>query len=100
MQRAFHALARFFGIEAYEAAGGAVLRDLFRKSGRPLERELDLVPVEPMREHRFEDGTSLAMPSGSRADQLTAVEEALGPEAGQSWVDGMWQSLQKAGAAP
>ena len=40
----------------------AVLRDLFRKSGRPLERELDLVPVEPMREHRFEDGSALAAP--------------------------------------
>ncbi len=37
----------------------AVLRDLFRKSGRPLERELELVPVEPMREHRFEDGSSV-----------------------------------------
>ncbi|MGZ4461062.1 MAG: FAD-dependent oxidoreductase, partial [Nocardioidaceae bacterium] len=29
----------------------AVVRDLFRKSGRPLERELELVPLEPMREH-------------------------------------------------
>src|SRR3546814_20941783 len=35
----------------------AVLRDLFRKSGRPLERELELVPLDPVREHRFEDGS-------------------------------------------
>jgi phytoene dehydrogenase-like protein len=57
----------------------AVLRDLFRKSGRPLERELELVPVDPMREHRFSDGSVLPLPSGSRAAQLTAVDEALGP---------------------
>ncbi len=65
----------------------AVLRDLFRKSGRPLERELDLVPVEPMREHRFDDGTVLAMPSGSRSAQLEAVEDALGGGLGRQWVD-------------
>src|SRR3954466_8512401 len=51
----------------------AVLRDLFRKSGRALGRELGAVPVEPMREHRFTDGTRVSMPSGSRAAQLDAV---------------------------
>ena len=65
----------------------AVVRDLFRKSGRPLERELELVPVEPMREHRFTDGTVLAMPSGSRSAQLDAVDDALGAGLGQQWVD-------------
>ena len=65
----------------------AVLRDLFRKSGRPLEKELDLVPVDPLREHRFLDGTRLALPSGSRAAQLAAVDEALGSGLGQQWVD-------------
>ena len=44
-----------------------MLRDLFRKSGRPLERELDLVPLDIVREHRFEDGSVLALPAGSRA---------------------------------
>src|SRR4029453_14241718 len=34
----------------------AVIRDLFRKSGRPVERELDLVQLDVIREHRFEDG--------------------------------------------
>ena len=33
----------------------AVIRDFFRKSGRPAEKEIDLVPVEPARQHRFED---------------------------------------------
>lgn len=65
----------------------AVVRDLFRKSGRPLDRELDLVPVDPMREHRFEDGTVLAMPSGSRSAQLEAVDASLGAGLGQRWVD-------------
>ena len=65
----------------------AVLRDLFRKSGRPLERELELVPVDPMREHRFEDGSRLSLPSGSRAAQLAAVDEQLGPGRGRQWVD-------------
>jgi phytoene dehydrogenase-like protein len=65
----------------------AVIRDLFRKSGRPLERELELVAVEPMREHRFEDNTVLAMPWGSRAAQLDAVEGAFGAGTGQQWVD-------------
>jgi phytoene dehydrogenase-like protein len=65
----------------------AVVRDLFRKSGRPLDRELELVPVDPMREHRFTDGTVLAMPSGSRSAQLEAVDRALGTGRGQQWVD-------------
>ena len=33
----------------------AVMRDLFRKSGRALEKEVELVPVEPIRQHRFPD---------------------------------------------
>src|SRR4051812_41243962 len=65
----------------------AVLRDLFRKSGRPLERELDLVAVQPMRQHRFPDGTVLSLPSGSRSAQLEAVGAAAGRAAGRAWVD-------------
>jgi UDP-galactopyranose mutase len=65
----------------------AVLRDLFRKSGRPLERELELVPVDPMREHRFDDGTTLRLPAGSRSAQLEAVESSLGAGLGHQWVD-------------
>ena len=79
----------------------AVLRDLFRKSGRPLERELELVAVQPTREHRFEDGTTLALPAGSRGAQLDAVDAALGAGAGQAWVDyvhgfaGPWDVLRR-----
>jgi phytoene dehydrogenase-like protein len=60
----------------------AVIRDLFRKSGRPAERELELVPLDLIREHRFEDGTTLRLPGGSRAAQLAAFDE-LEPGLGQ-----------------
>jgi UDP-galactopyranose mutase len=78
----------------------AVVRDLFRKSGRPLEREVDLQPLALVREHRFEDGSSLRLPGGSRAAQLAAVD-GLGPGLGQQWVDHVasfgetWELLRK-----
>jgi phytoene dehydrogenase-like protein len=65
----------------------AVLRDLFRKSGRPLERELDLVHVDPMREHRFADGSRVALPSGNRTAQIEAIDAGLGPGLGREWAD-------------
>lgn len=78
----------------------AVVRDLFRKTGRPLERELELVPVEILREHRFADGAVVRLPGGSRGAQLRAVEE-LGQGAGRAWVehvDGLaddWELLRR-----
>lgn len=65
----------------------AVLRDLFRKSGRPLDRELELVPLTPIREHRFEDGSVLPLPAGSRSVQHEAIEGALGTGLGDRWLD-------------
>ena len=64
----------------------AVVRDLFRKSGRPLEREVDLVPLDLLREHRFEDDSRVQLPWGSRAAQVAAFDE-LGPGLGARWVD-------------
>jgi UDP-galactopyranose mutase len=64
----------------------AVVRDLFRKSGRPLEREVDLVPLAPARRHRFPDGTELDLPAGSRADQIAVMSRALGAAAARSWA--------------
>ena len=62
----------------------AVVRDLFRKSGRPLERELELLPVDPIREHRFADGTRIRQPHG-RAAQERAIDEGLGG-GGAAWL--------------
>ena len=82
----------------------AVLRDLFRKSGRPLEKEVDLVPLAPVCQHRWDlDGedTVLDLPGGSRADQLSAVDAALGEGLGRRWVEYVdtfaddWEALRR-----
>jgi phytoene desaturase len=65
----------------------AVLRDLFRKSGRPLERAVELVPLKPARIHRFEDGTELTMPAGSRADQIDAMSPVFGAATAEQWTE-------------
>jgi UDP-galactopyranose mutase len=62
-----------------------VVRDLFRKSGRPLEKELELLQLDCIREHWFTDGTSVVLSAG-RAQQQSAFE-ALGPGLGDRWVD-------------
>jgi phytoene dehydrogenase-like protein len=62
----------------------AVVRDLFRKSGRPLEKELDLVPLDCLREHWFADGSSLVLAVG-RAAQHAAVD-TLGRGLGDQWI--------------
>jgi len=64
----------------------AVLRDLFRKSGRPLEKELELVALPVIREHRFADDSSVLVHGGSRAEQLRAFE-GLGAGLGHQWCD-------------
>ena len=79
----------------------AVIRDFFRKSGRPADKEIDLVPVEPVQQHRFGDGTVLDLPGGSRAAQLEAVGAALGEDAAKRWVSyvddfgEVWEALRK-----
>jgi phytoene dehydrogenase-like protein len=64
----------------------AVVRDLFRKTGRPIERELELEPLDMVREHRFEDDSYVRLTGGSRAAQLAAFD-SLGPGLGRQWVD-------------
>jgi len=78
----------------------AVVRDLFRKSGRPAERELELVPLDPVREHRWADGSALRLPGGSRAAQIAAVDR-LGAGLGETWAayvdsqDADWELLRR-----
>ncbi len=64
----------------------AVLRDLFRKSGRPIERYVDLVLREPARRHVFADSSYVDLPTGSRAAQIAAVDAGLGAGAGTRWA--------------
>ncbi|TIC80960.1 FAD-dependent oxidoreductase [Nocardioides sp. GY 10127] len=76
----------------------AVVRDLFRKTGRPLERELELVPLDVLREHRFADGSTLRLAAG-RSGALRSVD-ALAPGLGRAWVDHVaghiptWEALR------
>ncbi len=65
-----------------------VLRDLFRKSGRPLERVLDLQPVESRR-HVFDDKSVLDLPFGDRAAQHDAITEFIGTDRWSPWLDSM-----------
>ena len=64
----------------------AVLRDLFRKSGRPIERYLDLTMRPVARRHVFPDDSVVDLPTGSRAQQTEVVEAALGRGTGASWT--------------
>lgn len=64
----------------------AVLRDLFRKSGRPLERELDLQPITSSRRHHFEDGTVLNLRTTGRAAQTDALAAVVGARAADRWT--------------
>ncbi|MFJ8543248.1 phytoene desaturase family protein [Streptomyces sp. NPDC093586] len=66
----------------------AVWRDLFVKTGKePLESCVELVQVDPSSRHVFADGTEVSLPNASRAGVVAALDEALGPPAGQRWGD-------------
>jgi phytoene desaturase len=69
----------------------AVYRDLFVKTGKPLENSVDLVPVDPAFRYRFEatdryDPTWLDVPNGSSGRLRTSLDEALGDGAGEDWA--------------
>jgi UDP-galactopyranose mutase len=64
----------------------AVVRDLFRTSGRPIERYVDLTPVPPRR-HLFPGGLRVDLPTGSRAEQTRALDRGLGAGTGRMWTD-------------
>jgi UDP-galactopyranose mutase len=81
-------------------------RDLFRKSGRPLEAELArtkvaLTPAEPAR-YVFGDGSELVLPS-ERGDQYYALADAYGAAVASRWRDlvddlvQVWQTLRPLG---
>lgn len=79
----------------------AVLRDLFRKTGRPIEDVLDLEAVDPARRYVAADGTTLDLPSGGRGATMSAFDEAFGTGAGAEWESvldrgrAMWEVLRR-----
>lgn len=67
----------------------AVYRDLFIKTGQPMDEVLDIVEVEPAWRYRFpgENGgaTWLELPNASRSGTRQAFDEALGAGTGAAW---------------
>ena len=81
-------------------------RDLFRKSGRPLEAELArmgyaLVPAEPPN-MIFADGAELTLPT-DRGGQYTTLADAYGRQVAERWqqlldrLGEVWQTLRGLG---
>ena len=84
----------------------AALRDLFRKSGRPIESLVQLDPVTEPRRHLFGDGSVLDLPVGDRAGQLDAWTDLAGAKTAKRWTDLVdsygetWQVLRKTSLEP
>ncbi|MGZ5415342.1 MAG: phytoene desaturase family protein, partial [Aeromicrobium sp.] len=74
-----------------------VFRDLFRKSGRPLERALELQKIGGRR-HVYKDKLVLDLPMGNRGDQAEALIDTFGFDKWSAWVDRftpVWDSLRR-----
>ncbi|TDD58458.1 FAD-binding protein [Kribbella antibiotica] len=84
----------------------AALRDLFRKSGRPIETLVQLEPVLEARRHMFADGSVLDLPLNDRGTQHEAWTDLAGAQVAQQWtdlVDGYsdtWQLLRTTSIEP
>jgi len=63
----------------------AVYRDLFLKTGAPLEQSVELVEVDPAFRYRFPDGVWVDLPNASRTGIRDALDAALGGGAGDQW---------------
>jgi phytoene desaturase len=64
----------------------ATLRDLFLKTGRPLEESLDLQPLDVLAHYRFPDGTRMDVPNDGVTSIARAFQDALGGTSGDDWT--------------
>ena len=64
----------------------AVYRDLFLKTGKALEEEVDLQPVEPAFGYHFADGAMVTMPGVDPARCARALGDGLGGRSAQDWL--------------
>lgn len=64
----------------------AVYRDLFLKSGAPLESVLTLRPVEPAFDYYFPSGKRLTLPNASRAGVAAAIAATFSDKSAREWV--------------
>jgi phytoene desaturase len=63
----------------------AVYRDLFLKTGAPLEDSVELVALDPGFTYRFADGSMLPMPGAGVGRGAAAMGDALGGRAAADW---------------
>jgi phytoene desaturase len=63
-----------------------VYRELFAETGTALEQHLQLVEVEPACHYRFADGAEVDVPGAGTERLRAALDDALGPGAGDQWV--------------
>lgn len=63
----------------------AVYRDLFLKTGRPLEEAVDLQALEPAFAYHFADGSSAIVPGVDPAKAAAAFGTAFGGSANEDW---------------
>lgn len=64
----------------------AVYRDLFLKTGRPLEDEVDLQPVDEAFRYTFADNSQVLLPGVDPAQAANALGEAFGSQARTEWL--------------
>ena len=64
----------------------ATLRDLFLKTGRPLEEVLDLQQLETLAHYRFPDGSELDVPNTGVTGIASSFQDAFGGNAGRNWT--------------
>ena len=72
----------------------AVYRDLFLKTGGPLEEAVDLKPLDPAFRYQFSDGATVVMPGVGAGQCADALADGLGGKAASEW-----RSLIKRGGA-
>ena len=76
----------------------AVFKDLFKKSGGRLEKEVKLSPIDPAFKYFFADGTELTFPNLDLQKILREMDLTLGKAAGDDWhnlmqrAEAMWDA--------
>jgi phytoene desaturase len=64
----------------------ATLRDLFLKTGRPLEEVVQLRALDVLAHYRFPDGVEMDVPNSGIRGVAAAFQDALGGTAGRDWT--------------
>jgi len=63
----------------------AVYRDLFLKTGRPLEESIDIVELDRAFRYQFADGSVLNLPGAGIGACASAIGEAFGSRSADEW---------------